>query len=148
MLEVNGIPEEFIAVHMRLGDYLSVADQFKRLPATYFNYGIATARRRAGDLPVVVFSDSIDMCREILPGHDFYVGDQKGNTILEQMLAVAHGTAIVGSNSSFSWWAAFLSPSEDKNKFLPRQWFADPTIDTNDLIPSGWHRLDINPAAG
>jgi hypothetical protein len=147
ILETYDIPREFIAVNVRLGDYLSVSDHFAQLSADYFNKGIARARENVGRIPVVIFSDSIAICKEMLPGHSFYVGMQQGHTFLEKMLAIAHGKALVGANSSFSWWAAFLSPSEDKNKFFPRQWFADPTIDTNDLIPSGWHRLDINPAA-
>lgn len=147
ILDAHGIPEEFIAVNVRLGDYLSLSDQFTNLPAHYFNTGIIRAREKVGELPIVIFSDSIEICKELLPGHTFYIGTQQAHTYLEKMLAIARGKALVGSNSSFSWWAAFLSPSDEKNKFFPSAWFVDQTINTDDLIPSGWHKLDIDPSS-
>ena len=44
------------------------------------------------------------------------------------------------ANSSFSWWGAWLNPSETKIVIAPQQWFANDN-NTQDLIPQEWVRL-------
>lgn len=57
----------------------------------------------------------------------------------EDMNAIASHIGIIGSNSSFSWWAAYLSEA-DKIIF-PKQWFSNPADDQFIGIPSTWQRL-------
>jgi len=45
------------------------------------------------------------------------------------------------ANSTWSWWAAWLNPNPDKIVVAPKNWFADSTINTDDLIPDEWVRL-------
>ena len=45
------------------------------------------------------------------------------------------------ANSSFSWWGAWLNPSQDKVVIAPKCWFNDRGADTRDLIPESWIRL-------
>lgn len=50
------------------------------------------------------------------------------------------------ANSTFSWWAAWLSDSAEKGgqeKIVigPKQWVADPTVDTRDVMPEDWIRI-------
>ena len=44
-------------------------------------------------------------------------------------------------NSSFAWWAAWLSDSVGKIVIAPKKWFSDTSINTTDLIPSDWIRI-------
>jgi len=44
------------------------------------------------------------------------------------------------SNSTFSWWGAWLNESINKKVIAPKKWFADGT-DSSDLIPEDWLRL-------
>lgn len=43
--------------------------------------------------------------------------------------------AIIGANSSFSWWAAYLNPHNGK-KVFPKQWFTDGIQRTE--LPEDW----------
>jgi hypothetical protein len=44
-------------------------------------------------------------------------------------------------NSSFAWWATYLSPHADKTVIAPKRWFANDAIDTTDLVPETWIRI-------
>jgi hypothetical protein len=132
------IPQGFIAVNVRLGDYLKVSDYFVNLPPRYFELAIALAKKKAGKIPVVVFTDSLELCKRLVPGQDLYVGLQKRYSPLSKMLLMAGARAFVGSNSSFSWWSAYLGTYPDSNKIFPETWFVDDKINTQDLIPAGW----------
>ena len=45
------------------------------------------------------------------------------------------------ANSSFSWWGAWLNPSESKIVIAPKEWFKKPEIDTSTIIPLNWIKI-------
>jgi hypothetical protein len=50
------------------------------------------------------------------------------------------------SNSTYSWWAAWLNKNENKKVFSPhhKQWFGTSysNLDTKDLIPNEWTQIE------
>ena len=44
------------------------------------------------------------------------------------------------SNSSFSWWAQYLSTNEDKIVYAPKQWYADGR--KADIFEKSWRYLE------
>jgi hypothetical protein len=48
---------------------------------------------------------------------------------------------LVIANSSFSWWAAWLSENPEKIVIAPQKWFNEFDADTSDLIPERWIRI-------
>ena len=91
------------------------------------------------DALFVVFSNDINWCKTNLQGlaknlifienepyyHDFYLMSLCKHQII--------------SNSSFSWWAAYLNRNPDKIVVAPMNWFTKASdFNTTDLIPDEW----------
>lgn len=134
---------ESVCVHIRRGDFVGNAlhDTFDK---NYYAEALAYIASKRPIGTVHVFSDDIEWCRENIsfPYPTQYVGMEhagaKGEGHLALMSACKH---FVIANSSFSWWAAWLAINPDKIVVAPKRWFADPSIDTSDLIPETWVRL-------
>ena len=44
-------------------------------------------------------------------------------------------------NSTFSWWSAWLNINPQKIVIAPQKWFADVSINSQDIIPDEWIKL-------
>ena len=91
------------------------------------------------DIPVLVFSDDIEYCKENLVGDRFtFVNKNKDFCDLMLMSLCKHH---IIANSSFSWWGAWLSDSKGL-KIAPSEWFGpNGPKDTLDLLPVEWVRM-------
>lgn len=91
-----------------------------------------------------IFSDDIEWCsnnfnfieNKIIVDHS-HKGPKFSN-YLQLMMSCKH---FIIPNSSFGWWAAYLSTNSEKIVVAPEIWFLDPKIDTSDLIPKEWYRV-------
>jgi len=131
---------EYLAVHVRRGDYLGREDYHGLTTAQYY----MKAFQKVGieDFSeVICFSDSIAIARELLPNCSRYIGPETLNDPVTLLRAMSEAKAIIGSNSSLSWWSAYLM-DEEKIKVFPSKWFSNSDLDTTDLIPPGWHLLE------
>lgn len=143
------VPEPFIAVHLRRGDYLN-PQQLKFhgvFSEAYYVNAVQDLRERLGPLEVSIFSDSrrhaealaakIQNSRiEVTPERPLYV-----------LMRMARASAWVMSNSSFSWWAAMLGDGFEAEVVAPEPWFADHATRTRDLLPPKWRTLPDPNAA-
>jgi Glycosyl transferase family 11 len=112
-----GMERPCIGVHIRMGDFrkLQAGEQFGnagavRTPEAYFIDVITAIRKIAGtDLPVSVFTDGYkDELRDLLAIGNITLVE--GNADMVDLLLLSRSRIIVASaNSTFSYWAAFLS---------------------------------------
>ena len=118
-----------VAMHIRRGDYIS--DKGKRdyvnLPREYYEQALQYIRERRPNIRIYIFSDDIQWCRQEysdLADAVFIDGaiSSDEHTDLELMKKCRH---FVIANSTFSWWAAWLSENEDKIMIAPEHWFCD-----------------------
>lgn len=85
------------------------------------------------DVKLIVFSDDNKRAKEILKNIKLdmmFVTDQGPTQQLTEMAKCNH---FVISNSSFSWWGAYLSSNKGKIVVAPRKWLPSPLVDTKDM---------------
>ena len=87
----------------------------------------------------VIFSDNIYWCMKELKGLDlkmFFMPKQKHHLDFYLMSLCDHN---IISNSSFSWWAAYINQNKDRIVVAPKKWYGPKNPhDTKDLIPEDW----------
>jgi hypothetical protein len=132
---------QWVAIHVRRQDYSLLSETFGLTTERYFVDALKYIESVFPGAKKVVFSDDISEARKLLPNCEFYIGKSDLPSSVETLILMSKSSAIIGSNSSFSWWAAFLSEASDHNKIFPSPWFRDKTIDTSDLVPPSWHRI-------
>jgi hypothetical protein len=149
--------QEIVFLHVRRGDpnladkrgfkwaYVNLQDQHPVQPLEYYERALEQFPQ---DMPVIVFSDSIDWCKEQKifqpdrfmfsePEHKYSDGALVPYTDLCLMSLCDH--AII-ANSSMSWWGAWLISNSNKKVIAPKMWFgsAYSNNNTKDLCPSEW----------
>ncbi len=117
----NGRPR--IAVSIRIGqDY---RDQgWPICDAVYFQKGIQhiLAQKYLGQkVDVLVFSDEPEQAKAMNLAEDAYFAE--GLSPTEQLALMAKCDDFVISNSSFSWWGAYLGAKEDSIVVMPKDWY-------------------------
>ena len=132
-----------ICLNVRRTDFLQVPT----LNTTDKGYFLRAAREmaeRVADPHFFVFSDDVEWCRAQLQleypfrivGHE--VKGRKFGNYLRLMMSCKH---FIIPNSSFAWWAVWLSCNPSKVVIAPKNWFNDDALDTVDLVPEAWIRL-------
>jgi hypothetical protein len=133
--------EKTLVVHIRLGDYLLGENSyFGVLDAEY--YKNALLNHDLLKYQVFVFSDDINHAESnyshVFPENTIWVDPMRKLNDLESLIVMLHGKSYVIANSTFSWWAAFLSDSKTK-VVAPAKWFRF-REDPDCLFPLEWER--------
>lgn len=137
---------EAVAVHVRRGDYVTLADAnaFHGVCSLgYYRSAIDHIKGQVANPCFFVFSDDISWARENLHFHSptYYVDHNGVAASNWDMWLMSQCRHHVIANSSFSWWGAWLAPFSEKIVIAPWQWFKNSDNDPRDLLPESWVRL-------
>jgi hypothetical protein len=135
-----------IIVHIRLGDYL-LEPNFGILPPSYFLAGISLLREKLPNNPIWIFSDDVSQAIRYFQdeelGQVVWIPDVDGDPVSTLEL-MKNGSGYVISNSTYSWWAAFLRSDPEARVVAPSPWFkVGGTPDS--LLPDSWVLLNPWP---
>jgi hypothetical protein len=128
------------SIHVRRGDYLKYPDTHFVQNMDYFENALAIILSFEKYLDkVIVFSDDIEWCKENFNKSEFlkdknlvFIEDEKDYIELFLMSQCTHN---ICSNSSFSWWGAWLNSNENKKVVAPKKWWAGYDAD---IVPNEW----------
>lgn len=110
--------ESFVSINVRRGDYLSLPDYHPTISVEYINKSIKLISNKY----YLISSDDIDWCKKNINIKNaiFLDGEwEPHETIWINSLC----EDFIISNSSFSWWGAYLSRNKEKKVVCPETWF-------------------------
>lgn len=127
-----------VGINVRRGDYLRVEDWHPVQPLSYFEVAMACM---GTDRHFLITSDDPAWCRANFVGSNCHVVEEISPMDNLYLQSMCEGHII--SNSTFSWWGAWLDTKREKKVVCPKRWFGPRLahLDTSDLIPQGWHRI-------
>ena len=134
-------PADMLSVHVRLGDYVNMIGRYGHpevgwtLPPAFYERALS---RFPEKVPIALFSDEPDIATTLLPRSPAWVSQGSDHAL--DLFAMASFKRMVISNSSFSWWAAWLNSQPNKEIVAPefhigwrdRHWYPA------DIRVNGW----------
>lgn len=136
-----------ISMHIRRGDYLDEKTKNFHGLATnnYFNRSLDLLSTSFVNGKVNIYSDSPDHIQlsDYKTPFDLSLVDDSDLGVLETIKAMSRADAFIMSNSSFSWWGAWLMRERGGRGpvIAPRPWFAS-GASAHDLLMPDWITLD------
>lgn len=143
--EIRG--ENSVSLHIRRGDYVAFKSMKAIMGETDISYYARAAEYIGARVPephFFVFSDDIAWGRENVtsPFKMTYVSDAsrgpKDSHHLELMSLCKHN---IITNSTFSWWGAWLNRNPEKIVIAPKRWHTGAIPGQDDIILATWVRI-------
>jgi hypothetical protein len=138
-----------IAIHVRRGDYLNLnswwADNFGSndltLPNDYYLHSLQMVKDWES-YRIIFVSDDIPYVKSAF-GH-FKNADFVSDEMIIDFQVLLNADVCITSNSSFSWWAAYLNNKKNKQVICPQYWlgFKVKKEYPGHIIPDTWTQVN------
>lgn len=134
-----------VSIHIRRGDYIKksrVLNLGSVCTIDYFKQAISLMAEKTESPHFFVFSDDMPWVKENLRMENITYVDlnhEKDSYKDMQLMSLCQHNII--TNSSFSWWGAWLNANPAKIVVAPNIWFRD--VDMVDIIPTEWIKLKV-----
>ncbi|MCF7865674.1 MAG: alpha-1,2-fucosyltransferase [Candidatus Pacebacteria bacterium] len=147
-----------VLILVRRGDYVSnihTKSFHGAMQTDYFSESISRMIKELGEdankIHFFITTDDTPWVKEnitsdILMNKPFTFISRPGVLDYEELYLMSLCHHFILSNSTFCWWAAWLSEAVEKSgskKVVigPKQWVANPKVDTRDVMPEEWIRI-------
>lgn len=139
--ELGVLQENAVAIHVRLGDYYSGKKKFARcnsiINPEYYIKAIKDMSIKIKNPKLYVFSNDISKARMLLKEYDcVFVNEKRELSDLDEFEVMSLCTNHIISNSTFSWWAAWLS--QGGCKIAP-----DSFVGNDSILPDDWIKIKV-----
>ena len=135
-----------VSLHVRRGDYQQ-AKYYASVGCvcnlTYYQKAITTMSSRLSNAHYYIFSDDSLWVRENLqPEGAVYVNWNRGDNSWQDMMLMSRCRHHIISNSTFSWWGAWLGTHGGKIVICPDHWYANDGGNVP-LYPDNWIKISL-----
>lgn len=107
-----------VSIHVRRGDYLTVSDIHPVIDLSYINKCLASTEVES---KIFIFTDDKKWARDNFNSRQITISEDLEDYQEMWMMSLCRTNIL--SNSSFSWWGAFLNENKDKRVLAPSLWF-------------------------
>lgn len=134
---------EYVSIHIRRGDFLKSTSLINLTRTSYYSNAISKIKSLVVDPKFVVFSDDIDWCRKNmgLPIDTIYVDWNNSNQSFRDMQLMTICSHNIISNSTFSWWGAWLNKNPNKIVICPEVFIINKVKHNKDLCAREWIKI-------
>ncbi len=125
--------ERSLVIHVRGGDYTN-EKSIGLLGEDYFKNAIAKCLAITEIESFIIFTNDLERCQNVIPPEILKVAkiySSEDVSTTQSLLAMTKAKNLIISNSTFSWWSAYLGESTIDNVFYPKPWFR-----SSSLIPT------------
>lgn len=137
-----------VFVHIRRGDYLDKKNEqiFESCTIDYFIKAMSILVEHIPESKFYIISNDTTWVTEHFRNTTykciFVKNDGKDDDLKDFYCMTCAKHAII-SNSTFSWWGAWLINNPNKTVIAPKKWYKDPAMNkgTDNLIPDNWIRI-------
>lgn len=131
-----------VCITIRRGDFLS--ERFKEnhyvCTPEYFNKAIKEIGKLVPDAHFFVFSDDIEWVKKNMTFPNKVDYEDGTDPVWEKLRLMYSCKHFIISNSTFSWWAQYLSRNKDKIVIAPSRWKNN--YQNNDIYEDNWILID------
>jgi len=135
------------AIHIRRKDYQKYphSEVHHLLGMEYYETAIRKIVAETKNKNLLVFSDDPDWAKNRFAQHSISAvfAAEFGLDDEGEFACMSRCSNFIIANSTFSWWAAFLSRNEKKHIYYPNLWFKHSTLKTEDMFPEKWKKIQI-----
>ena len=139
-----------VSIHIRRGDYTLPQNQILNIvDEDYYVKALTQNFLPINDYNFLVFSNDIEYAKTQLEGDNVYFVEPKGIDSYSYTSSEKEDLALLSlcdhhiiTNSTYSWWGAYLSKSPNKKIICPTNWLKGPSFMNGNHFPSNWINID------
>jgi hypothetical protein len=138
-----------VAVHVRRGDYLNNnwREKLEVCTERYYERAVEILQERLGHPTFYVFTNGPEDIRWVRNNYRFLPNETvfvpPGASDVEHFALMASCRHFIVANSTFSWWASYLSTNLEKITVAPSPWNRN-VWDMTDLYCPGWKTVNLD----
>ena len=136
---------ESVCITIRRGDFIykaGVAKAANLCTKEYFYAGIEYMYQKIREPQLIVFSDDIPWVQENMKFPKGTLYENGSDPVWEKMQLMSACKHFVISNSTFSWWAQYLSTYKEKIVVAPNKWRRE-GYDGHSLYDDKWKLIPV-----
>lgn len=132
-----------ICVTIRRGDFLDkkYKNYFYVCHEGYFKEAIKKMQEMVKDPQFVVFSDDVEWCKKHMSFPEGTIFESGKDPVWEKLRLMYSCKHFIISNSTFSWWAQYLSRNENKIVIAPSKWRNYGYCE--DIFEDNWIKIEV-----
>lgn len=135
---------ESVCITIRRGDYVSNETYKKKFficDEEYFYTAIKKIKKLIPDCTFFIFSDDVNWAKENLKIEGKVFFETGEDTVFEKLRLMSGCKHFILSNSSFSWWAQYLSQNKNKKVIAPSIWYTNK--EKTDIYQKNWELIEV-----